>query len=170
MHIGQVADQYRSPVNVLHHNISEFLQIIDKADTAYYICLRTFGDDVSTYIDITVGNGIIKFQRSNAVVDELVRVDAYLECLDLSTETYNIRYARYGTQIALNHPVLKRFQLTHTPLIAAQGIAINLTRRSIKRLYFGSHSFRQVSVVQQIIDLLAGREVIYLILKHHIDH
>ena len=170
MHICQVAYQYGRTVDVFHYDVPQFLQVVDEADTPYHICLRAFRDNVAAHVDITVGNGVVQFQRGDAIIDQLVRVDTNLKSLHLSAEADNIRYARYCTEVTFDHPVLNGFQFAHAPFVTAQGVAEYLSRRTIEGLYLRCDPFRQVGVVQQVVYLLAGGEVVHLIFKHHIDH
>ena len=64
------------------------------------------------------------------------------ESLYLATETHNISHTRHSTEIAVYHPVLNCFQFAHITLATAQSVAVNLSRRAIKRLYFRSDPFR----------------------------
>ena len=92
VNICQVLYENRCSVDVLHYDVSQFIQVVYQTDSPDYVCLRTFRDDISSYIDITLGYRVIKFERGNSVINQLMRIHAHFECLHLATETDDISY------------------------------------------------------------------------------
>ena len=90
VHVRQMFDQDWRPVDVFHDNILDLLDVIDQANTSYDIGLGAFRDDITSDIEITLGNGVEQLQAGYAVIDQLVGIDADLESLDLASETDNI--------------------------------------------------------------------------------
>ena len=119
VHIRQVLNQNRRPVDVLDHDVLDLLHIIDQPDTPDDIRLRTACNHVTAHINVTLGNGIIQLERRHAIVNQLVRVHAHLERLDLAAEADDVRHSGHSTQLPLDHPVLKRLQLAHCPFVTA---------------------------------------------------
>ena len=126
---GEVAHEDGRTTDVLHHDVANLAHVVDESDAAHHVGLRTTLDDVAADIDVAVGNGLIKFERTHAVGGKLIGVDADLESLHLTAEADDVGNARHRPELALNDPVLQRLQLTHRTLVAAQRIAENLTRR-----------------------------------------
>ncbi len=131
VHSRQVLHQDRRTIDVLHHNVLNLLHIVDQTDSPDDIRLGTPGNHVTPYINIALGNGIIEFKRRHPVVNQLVRIHTHFEGFYLSSETDNIRHTGNRSQFPLNHPVLKGFQLPYRPLIAAQRVTENLSRRPV---------------------------------------
>ena len=148
VYIGKILHQNRSAIDVFHYDISQFIQIVNQTDSTNHISLRTFSDNISSYIDITFSYRIIQFQRGNAIINQLVRIHTYLKRLHLPAEAHNIRYAGYRTEITFNHPILNRFQFPHTALVTTKRITEYFSRRSIQRLYFRSYPVRKVGIIQ----------------------
>ena len=169
VHVCQVLHQDRRTVDVLHHDILDLLHVVDQTDPPDDIRLRTPGDHVAPYVDIALGNGVIELECRHPVVDQLVRIHTHLEGLHLPSEADDIRHSGDRPQFPFDHPILKSLQLPCRPLVTAQRIPENLPRRPVQRLYLRCHPFRQVCIVQEVIDLLAGIEIVHIVIKHHMD-
>ena len=169
VHVRQVLHQDGCAVDVLHHDVLDLLHVVDQADPPDDIRLRAPCDHVTSYVDIALGYGVIEFERRHPVVDQPVRIHAHLEGFHLSSETDDIRHSGNRPQFPLDHPVLESLQLPNRPLVAAQRVPENLSRRPVQRLYLRCHTFRQVRIVQEVIDLLAGIEIVHVVVKHHLD-
>ena len=109
MNFRQVLYQNRSSIDILNHDISQLIQVINQTDATNHIGLRAFRDHISANINITFGYRIIQFKGSNSIINQLVRIYTYLKGLHLATEAHNIGNTRYRTEIPFNHPVLNRF-------------------------------------------------------------
>ena len=165
-----MAHQYRISFYVFDNDISYFLRIINQTNSSYHISLGILFNDISSHIDIAIGNRLIKFQRRDSVCRQLVRVDTYFEGLDLSTETDNIRHSRHCPQIALHNPILQRFQFPYAPLVTCQRITVNFTGRTLQGLHVRFDSFGQIRIFQQIEHLLAGKLIIGVIVEEDRHH
>src|SRR5579872_3734284 len=168
--LGQVLDQHGNAIVDLDDNIADLVDIIQQADTADDIGLGILLDDIAADIDIAFADGVVNVQGGDAQVGKHHRVDLYLVSLDHSAETHDVRYAGNGAELAVNDPVLDRLELTRVPEAAFQGIAVNFAGGSGGRLHVGVHVFRQVCVMQEIVDLLARVSILDAIFKDKLDN
>ena len=167
---GEVAHEDGRTANILHHDVANLANVVDESNTTHDVGLRTALDDVTADVDVAVGDGLIELERTDAVGGKLVGIDADLEGLHLTAETDDVGNAGHGAQLALDDPVLQRLQLAHRPLVAAQRVAVNLARRTGERLHVGFHAIGQVSVVDEVVYLLARELVVDMIFEADGDH
>ena len=116
-------------MDVLHHDVAYLPRVVDEADTADDIGLRSTLDDVASDIHITVGDGIEEFETRHAIGSELVRVDLHLVGLHLTTEGHDVGYSGHTAELTLYHPVLQRLQFAYRSFVALERIAVDLACR-----------------------------------------
>ena len=170
MHSGEVAHKDRRAPDVLHHDVANLVNVVNQSDAAHNIGLRAALDDVAANIDVAVGDGLVELQRTNAIGSELVGVDTDLKGLHLTAEADDVGDAGHRPELALDDPVLQSLQLTYRPFIAAQRVAINLTRRTGERLNVGLHTIGEVGIVEQVVNLLARELIVDMVVEAHGDH
>ena len=170
MHGGEVAHKDGRSPDVFHYDVANLADVVNQSDTTHNIGLRAALDDVAANIDVAVGDGLVELQRTHAIGSELVGVDTDLKGLHLTAEADDVGNAGHRPELALDDPVLQGLQLTYRPLITAQRITINLPRRTGERLNVGLHTIGEVSIVEQVVNLLARELIVDMVVEAHGDH
>src|SRR5579871_365009 len=166
---GDVFDSNRSAALGSDHG---FLNIVDTIHKPYFAdvdLLQAFLNEASASIGIVIRELLLDLGKTQAVRDQLVRVEANLVLPGRATEAGHVNYVGDGFQALLDGPVLDRFQIHSVirGIRAMQREEINLANGAPVGAHLRYNPGGQRNLAQTLENAFAIPVVVRVVVKDH---
>ncbi|MCG3162321.1 MAG: hypothetical protein JMDDDDMK_03568 [Acidobacteria bacterium] len=123
--LTELFDVNRRPVAFGDLDIADVLGVPEQSDTAHVVALLAEFQIVRADVGVAVGYRLHHLRHGDAEQNQLVRIKLDVELFGMAAETDHVNHARNLFELALQHPILRRFQIHQRITVATEFVAID---------------------------------------------